>query len=119
MGCPRDRQERLSALIYCPFPDRETALAVGGQLVDEKLVACINVGGPISALFAWNGEKGEGEEVAALLKTDSGLLDAAIERLDCLHPYVTPAILGWPCHASAGTQEWLAGLNEGGKSDGS
>ena len=119
MGRAHARQDRLSALIYCPFPDRETALAVGGQLVDEKLVACINVGGSISAIFAWNAEKGEGEEVAALLKTDAGLLDAAIERLDCLHPYDTPAILGWPCHASAGTQEWLAGLSDGGKSDGS
>lgn len=109
----------MSALIYCPFPDRETALAVGGQLVDENLVACINVGGSISVIFAWNGERGEGEEVAALLKTDAELLDAAIDRLNWLHPYDTPAILGWPCHASAETQEWLAGLNKGGESDGS
>lgn len=109
----------MSALIYCPFPDRETALAVGGQLVDEGLVACINVGAGISAIFAWNGERGEGEEVAALLKTDAALLDVAIERLDCLHPYDTPAILGWPCQASAGTQTWLAGLNKGGNRDGS
>lgn len=115
MGCTCDRPKGLSALIYCPFPDRETALKVGGQLIEERLVACINVGGAIASIFAWNGERGGGEEVPALLKTDVSLLQAAMERLEQLHSYDTPAILGWPCQASAGTQEWLAGLNDGGK----
>ncbi|MBY6219099.1 divalent-cation tolerance protein CutA [Qipengyuania aquimaris] len=105
----------MTALIYCPFPDRETAERIGAQLLDEQLIGCINIGGPIRSLFVWDGEKGEGEEVPALLKTDAAKLRQAIDRIEHLHPYDTPAIVGWPCEASAGTSAWLGQLH-GGKS---
>ena len=102
----------MTALIYCPFPDEDSALAIGRTLVDEKLVACINVGGSMRSIFSWEGTTGEGLEVAALLKTDSALLARAISRLEALHPYESPAILGWHCDvAAAATQAWLGGLD--------
>jgi periplasmic divalent cation tolerance protein len=107
----------VTALIYCPFPDRESAEKVAARLLDERLIACINIGAGIHSLFIWGGESGEGDEVPALLKTDAGLLRQAIERLECLHPYETPAILGWPCEASAGTSAWLGDLHEGKQGD--
>ena len=101
----------MTALIYCPFPDAECALAVGRVLLEEKLVACINVGGAIRSLFAWQGEIEEASEVPAVLKTDDALLPRAIERLEDLHPYETPAILGWRCDAvGEATQLWLGTL---------
>ncbi|EDL49776.1 divalent-cation tolerance protein CutA [Erythrobacter sp. SD-21] len=103
----------MTALIYCPFPDKESAEAIGTTLLDEGLVGCINIGGPIRSLYAWAGERGEGEETPAILKTDAALLRTAIARLEVLHPYESPAIAGWPCEAGAATREWLAGLNEG------
>ena len=105
----------MSALIYCPFPDRDTAEKVGERLIDEGLIACINIGSAIHSLYVWQGKRGSGEEIPALLKTDENRLDSAIERLEHLHPYDTPAILGWPCRASAGTRAWLEGLDEGDK----
>lgn len=100
----------MSALIYCPFPDTATARETGQKLLDEGLIGCINIGASIISLFEWAGERGEGEECPALLKTDASLLERAIARLDDLHPYDTPAILGWPCITSGATQDWLAGL---------
>ena len=101
----------MTALIYCPFPDEETAEKIGSTLLDEDLIGCINIGAPIRSLFAWDGERGEGIEVPALLKTHAQLLDPAIARLEGLHPYDAPAILGWNCDAAgAGTQEWLDGI---------
>ena len=102
----------MSALIYCPFPDAASAERIGAQLLDEKLIACINIGGSIRSLFDWEGERGAGAEVAALLKTDAALLERAVVRLESLHPYDTPAILGWRCDAAGkSTRDWLAGLN--------
>ena len=34
----------MTALVFCPFPDAETAERIGGQLLDEGLIACINIG---------------------------------------------------------------------------
>jgi len=104
----------MSALIYCPFPDAESARNVGEQLLDEGLIGCINIGGPIQSFFAWGGERGEGEECPALLKTDAQLLELAISRLEELHPYDTPAVLGWPCVAGKATESWLRTLGGGG-----
>ena len=101
----------MTALIYCPFPDQETADKIGAALLDEELIGCINIGAPIRSLFAWGGERGEGTEVPALLKTNAGSLDWAIARLESLHPYDAPAILGWNCDAAgAATQAWLDGI---------
>ncbi len=106
----------MSALIYCPFPDAATAEQIGAQLLGEGLIACINIGGPIRSLFVWQGERGEGEECPALLKTHVSLLHKAMKRLEDLHPYDCPAILGWPCEAGTAADNWLAGL-DGGRTD--
>lgn len=106
----------MTALIYCPFPDAASAEAIGRTLIAERLIGSINLGGPIRALFCWNGESGEGEECAALLKTNAALLDRAIARLEKLHPYDAPAILGWRCDgAGAATSAWLGALDGAGK----
>lgn len=101
----------MSALIYCPFPDVESARATGRTLLDERLIGCMNIGGAVQSLFCWNGERGEGEETPALIKTDAALLDRAMARLEELHPYDAPAILGWPCRGGPSTQDWLGELN--------
>lgn len=107
----RTASPRVSALIYCPFPDGDSAEVIGGALLDEGLIACINILGPIQSLYVWNGERGEGAECAALLKTDAALLQRAVTRLEALHPYDSPAIMGWRCDApGVATEEWLKQL---------
>ena len=101
----------MSALIWCPFPDEETAASVATALLDAKLIACANILGQVRALYEWNGTRGDSREVGVLFKTDASLLDAAVTRVAELHPYDTPAVLGWRCDASAvPTAEWLATL---------
>ncbi|CDO35994.1 divalent-cation tolerance protein CutA [Novosphingobium sp. KN65.2] len=103
--------EPVPALVWCPFPDDEAALAAIHLLLDERLIACGNVLGPITSVFVWNGEKGTGRETGALLKTNSDLLDAAVKRLAEIHPYEEPAVVGWRCDAAAaGTAAWLAAI---------
>lgn len=101
----------MAALIWCPFSDREAARAVAEILLDEQLVACVNILGDIESHYLWDGERHQGTEVGALIKTSSTLLDRAVERLGALHPYDTPAIIGWHSDAAtAPTRDWLASL---------
>lgn len=103
--------DRQPALIWCPFPDNESAAAVAGVLLDEGLIACANMVGGIHSLFEWNGERSTARETGVLLKTNALALDRAIARLAELHPYDEPAILGWRCDAAApGTAAWLGKL---------
>lgn len=101
----------MSALVYTVFGSREDARSVASQLLEEKLIACANVIGQVEALFEWDGERGEGPEIAVLFKTHADRLDAAVARLEQLHPYDTPAILGWRADVSGtATAAWLAAL---------
>lgn len=97
-----------AALIWCPFGDAQSAEAVARKLLDERLIACANILPAVRSLYRWNGERGEGAEVAVLFKTCAVLLDAAVARLEALHPYDAPAIAGWRCDAAGtATLGWL------------
>lgn len=99
-----------AALIWCPFRDAESAEAVASALLDERLIACANLLPAVRSLYRWNGERGEGAEIGVLMKTRADLLDAAVARLESLHPYDAPAISGWCCDAAgAATLDWLEG----------
>ncbi len=103
-----------AALVWCPFPDAETARAAADALLDDGLIACANLLGTIESRFVWDGARAVGSEVGVLFKTTTDKLDDVIERLGELHPYDTPAIIGW--HADAAhpaTEAWLIGSLSG------
>lgn len=101
----------MSALIWCPFPDKAAARAVAERLLDARLIACANFIGPVESLFEWNGAREEAAEVAVLFKTDAALLDRAVAEMEALHPYDCPAVLGWRCDAAGrGAADWLGAL---------
>ncbi|AKM08423.1 divalent-cation tolerance protein CutA [Pelagerythrobacter marensis] len=101
----------MSALVWCSCPDEDTAVALARQLVGEGLAACGNAIGPMRSVFAWNGGVEEAGECGLLLKTDARVLDCAVSRLEALHPYDAPAVLGWRCDAAgAATAAWLGAL---------
>jgi periplasmic divalent cation tolerance protein len=102
-----------AALIWCPFADEAGAEAAASSLLDEGLVACANIFPTIRSLYEWRGERGEARECGVLFKTHAALLDQATRRLEALHPYETPAIVGWRADsAGAATVQWLQDLAE-------
>ena len=101
----------MSALIWCPFPDRATATSIADTLLDQGVIACANILGDMHSRYEWNGERGTDDEVAVLFKTHSDCLETAVARIESLHPYETPAILGWRCDvANAAAEAWLGGI---------
>jgi periplasmic divalent cation tolerance protein len=100
----------MSALIWSTFGTQAEAEAAASALLDEGLIACANLLPGVRSLYVWNAERGEGNEVGVLFKTDARLLDRAVARLAELHPYDTPAIVGWRVDAAPATAGWLGGL---------
>ena len=88
------------ALVWCPFPDGDSAAAAADILIAERLIVCANILPAMRSLFAWQGERGDAQETGVLFKTDGSL-----------HPYSEPAIVGWRCDAAAPTTAaWLGAL---------
>lgn len=81
-------------------------------MLADGLVACANILPAMESLFIWEGKAGSAQEVGVLFKTAPDKLETAIERIGALHPYETPAIIGWRCDAAHPlTAQWLGGLN--------
>lgn len=103
-----------AALIWCPFPNEDEAAEVASLLLDEKLIVCANLVPMMRSLYQWNGERGDARECGALFKTEAGLLAPAMARLEALHSYDAPAIVGWEAdRCGAATGAWLASLKGG------
>ena len=100
--------DRRAALIWCPFPDRVSAKKVARQLLAQKLIACANIVPAIESVFEYEGRCESETECGVLFKTVEDSLGDAIARLGELHPYDTPAIVGWHCDAAHdATLDWL------------
>lgn len=98
-----------AALVWCPFPDPDSARAAADTLLGEGLIACANILGPVESRFVWDGACATGQETAVLFKTVDECLELVLERLGAIHPYDTPAIIGWRCDAAhPASLAWLA-----------
>ena len=80
-------------LVYTTFPDAQTALRVGEELVRLRLAACVNVLPGMRSVYAWKGAVEHGSEVVAILKTRDGAAASLGAALKARHPYETPIIL--------------------------
>ena len=96
------------AIVYAVFADVDEAMRIGRTLVEERLAACINILGPCTSIYWWEGEAAQSDEAPAILKTTLELADTLIARLAELHSYEVPAIVAWSAdHALPAYAEWL------------
>lgn len=75
------------------FPDAGVAADVGRMLVEESLVACVNIMPGIRSIYAWNGAMHDEPEVLVIFKTTAGCFAHLRERLLAVHPYDTPELV--------------------------
>lgn len=80
-------------------PDAATADRIAGQLVGERLAACVNILAPCRSVYRWEGGIRHDDEVPLLIKTPADRLDALLARLKALHPYEVPEIVALPAAA--------------------
>lgn len=73
--------------------DRAALGAMIDTLVQERLVACGQVVGPIESTYRWEGEVRHEQEWLALLKTAATSARRLVARVAELHSYETPQII--------------------------
>jgi periplasmic divalent cation tolerance protein len=96
-------------LIYITTKDEEEARKIGRTLVEEKLVACVNIH-PIKSIYWWEEEIMEESEIAMLVKTKAELVDEVIKRVKQLHSYEVPCIISLPIEK--GYPDFLKWINQ-------
>lgn len=88
--------------------NREEAEKIAHRLLDEKLIACANIIGPVSSLFWWAGKLEKAEEYILLMKSRIDLFEKLSETIRVLHSYEVPEIIALPIiEGSSEYIEWI------------
>ncbi|MFT0532015.1 divalent-cation tolerance protein CutA [Castellaniella hirudinis] len=80
-------------LVLTNAPDVLLAKRIAHVLVEESLVACAQVGSPMTSMYLWRGRLEGCEEIPLSFKTTAALVPALHRRLSQLHPYEIPEFL--------------------------
>jgi periplasmic divalent cation tolerance protein len=100
--------ESRTRIVLSHFENEENALEMGRRLVDERLAACVNVEGPTTSIYRWEGERVEEEEWSLVAKSRREREDDVIAFIEDHHPYDCPEVLVVDVdHASAEYEDWV------------
>ena len=87
----------------------EEAAKVGGDLLEQRLVACVQTIGPITSRYRWRGKLEEEREWQLLAKTEARLYPRVEAAIRDLHSYEEPEILAIPVLAGGkGYLDWIS-----------
>lgn len=101
-------------LVFCTFPDADTAAAATKTLVGEHLVACGTILPGARSIYEWEGKVEDVAEVLVLFKTTGPAYAKLEKRLLKLHPYDTPEIVAVEAGAAAKAYAaWVAAATQG------
>ena len=87
---------------------REEADQLARELVDRKLAACVQVLGPITSAYRWQGEIQHSVEWQCVAKTDGHHWESLRSAIVELHSYEEPEIIAVPIAAGSPSYlEWV------------
>jgi periplasmic divalent cation tolerance protein len=79
-------------IVISTFPDETTAKRIALALVDEQLVACVNVLPGVTSIYRWEGKQVMDTEIMGVFKTAANPA-RVMERLKAMHPYEVPEMI--------------------------
>ena len=92
-------------LCTCPPAHAEDLAAA---LLEQKLVACVNVIAGVASRYRWKGKLERDDESLLILKTRKALVPEVVAALAKLHPYDVPELLALPVEqGGAAYLDWV------------
>src|SRR4030067_3800871 len=78
---------------------------IAGSLVENRMVACVNVVPSVKSFFFWEGKPAQESEILLIAKSRRSLLDKIVEHVKKIHSYKVPEIIALP--VIGGSEEYL------------
>ncbi|WP_218081831.1 divalent-cation tolerance protein CutA [Anthocerotibacter panamensis] len=91
-------------------PDQTHAQDLAQKLVEQKLAGCVQILGPITSTYRWQGAIETATEWLCIIKSRNDLYPVLEHTIRANHPYAVPEVLAVAVVAgSAGYLGWLEG----------
>lgn len=95
--------------------NKEDADKIARSLVERRLAACVQILGPVTSYFHWQGKLDTAAEFLCLIKSREDLFAELEKEITGLHPYEVPEILAMPIsRGGKDYMNWMAAELEAG-----
>jgi periplasmic divalent cation tolerance protein len=84
------------SVVYSTIDNIQDARKIATRLVEEQIVACVNIIPKIESIYRWKGKIENEEEIAIFAKTTDQNVKKTINRIKELHSYEVPDIIVLP-----------------------
>ena len=78
-------------MIISTYPNKNSIMKIANELIQNKIVACVNIT-KISSVYSWQGKIKNTTEYLALFKTTQKNKKSLKEKIKLTHPYDIPEI---------------------------
>jgi periplasmic divalent cation tolerance protein len=95
--------------VFTTLPDAAAAARLARALVESGRAACVQVLGPVSSTYRWQGRVEESPEWLCLVKTDRRHYPELEQAIIATHPYDTPEVIAVPI--AVGNRRYLDWLD--------
>lgn len=93
--------------ITTTFSGRDAAEACGRRLVAARLAACVQIEGPITSVYRWQGAIETAAEWRCVCKTAAEREEACVAAILAGHSYATPQLTVARLTGSAAYAAWV------------
>lgn len=94
---------------YITAGSMEEARNIGRALIQDQLVACVNIIEQMESMFMWEGEFQNEQEVVVIAKTKASLIETLTEKVKAVHSYDCPCVVTLPVQGgNADFLNWIA-----------
>ena len=80
-------------LIFCTTSDIKESRKISKELLNKKLVACVNILPSIESMYRWKGKIESDEESVLFIKTVDHRVKDTIDHIKKIHSYDVPEII--------------------------
>ena len=95
--------------VHTTIDSKEAAQKMAGAIVSKRLAACVQVSGPITSTYWWQGKIEQAEEWVCTAKTQRELYSGLEQAIRATHSYDVPEILAVEVIAgNAAYLDWVA-----------
>ena len=84
------------AIVYSTINTIQDARRIAHTIVNEQLVACVNIIPKIESIYRWEGKIENENEFILIAKTTDSNVKKTIQRIKALHTYDLPDIIVLP-----------------------
>ncbi|MFX0183166.1 MAG: divalent-cation tolerance protein CutA [Candidatus Hodarchaeota archaeon] len=96
--------------VYTTVSNIDEAKKFGHNLIQKKLVACVNIIPNVQSIYHWKGKIEEEAEVILWCKTHERLIKKIQDVFQESHPYELPALAIYPIHS--GSESYLKWIDD-------